>query len=161
MLLLAGPGGEAPLSTSGEQNSDEKVLPSDHEKKLLEEAESGGRAKRAAGRSMFLQGVHGFRERKQRIGVNASDGAALREGDRNIGERDVLGKFGDNEDVKRSERKERRDQMSAQLFDWGADGLVAVPRVAEKPFAGVGGVADLMAIVGHALPLSGGGAVTI
>lgn len=51
--------------------------------------------------------------------------------------------------------------MSAEFFNGGADGFVAIMGIAQKPFTGVGCIADLMAIVGHALPLSRGGAVTL
>lgn len=51
--------------------------------------------------------------------------------------------------------------MAAELFDGVAYSFVAIVRIVEHALTGVGGVADLMAEVGHALPLSGGRAATV
>lgn len=89
--------------------------------------------------------------------MDVGDSAAMREGHGDVGQRDVLGEFGNDQDIKGTKRKKGGLKASAKFFDGGANGFVTVGRIVEKPFTGIGGVADLMAIVGHALPLSGGG----
>ena len=95
-------------------------------------------------------GVGHFRKRKQVVGVDAGDSSALGEGHSEVGEGDVLREFGDDKDIEGAQGKEGGLELSAELFNGVADGFIAVMGIAEEPFTGVGGVADLMAIEGHA-----------
>ena len=86
--------------------------------------------------------------------MDAGDSSALGKGHGDVGEGDVLRKFRDDKDIEGAQGEEGGLEVSAELFNGFADGFVAVVGIAEKPVTSIGGVADLMAIEGHALPLS-------
>ena len=94
--------------------------------------------------------IGGLRKRKQGIGVDTGDGSALGKGHSDVGEGDVLREFGDDEDIKRAQGEEGGLELSAKFFNGVADGFKAIMGIAEEPFTSVCGVADLMAIEGHA-----------
>lgn len=89
--------------------------------------------------------------------MDAGDGASLGEGDRDGRGRDVIGKFGDDEDIEGAKREERGLELAAEFFDGGADGFKTIERIVKKTIAGVGGVTDLMAKEGHPWPPSWAG----
>src|SRR5579883_394533 len=117
----------------------------------------GGRGTRRMARGRgFQDWFGGFRQGKQRVGMDTGNGSSLGEDHGDVRERDVLREFGDNEDIKGAKGEKGGLDVSAKFFDGGADGFVAVMGIAKKAFTGIGCVADLMAIEGHVLPLSWG-----
>ncbi len=89
--------------------------------------------------------------------MNVGDGSPLGESDGDIRRGDMLREFRDDENIERAESEERGFEVAAELFDGVTDSFVAIVRIVEEALTSVRGVADLMAEVGHALPLSGGG----
>ena len=129
---------------------------------MAEKLATGGREGASRpGRVQWCTGVcfkiANFRQGKQRIGMNAGDGSSLREGHRDCGWRNISGEVRDDQDIKGTDGEEGRLQFAAEFFDRGANGFITIMGIAEQPLAGVGGVADLMAIERHGtLPLSRG-----
>jgi len=112
-----------------------------------------GTCRAPLGRSFGVR-FGGFRKGKQGIGVEAGDRSALGEGHSDVRKGDVLREFRDDEDIEGAQGEEGGLELSAKFFNGFADGSIAIMGIAEEPFTSVGGVADLMAIEGHALPLS-------
>ena len=118
-------------------------------------------ARRVTRRFWFGIGFGSFRKRKQGIGVDVGDGTALRKGDGDVRGGDMLREFGDYEHIEGTEGEERGLQVAAELFDGVTNGFIAIVGIVEQAFAGVCCVTDLMAKVGHVLPLSRAGAATV
>ena len=89
--------------------------------------------------------------------MNTGDGSSLGEGHGDGCGGDVIGKFGDDENIEGAEREEGGLELAAEFFDGFADGFKTIVRIVKKPIAGICGVADLMAKEGHQWPPSGAG----
>ena len=87
--------------------------------------------------------------------MDVGDGAPLREGHGDGCGGDVIGKFGDDENIEGAECEERGLELAAEFFDGFADGFKTIVRIVKKPITGVCGVTDLMAKEGHQWPPSG------
>ena len=76
-------------------------------------SQGGWGARRPRRRSGSGRDVPGFRERKKRDGANVGDRASMgkRDGDRRG--RDVIGKFGDDENIEGTEGEERGLELAA------------------------------------------------
>jgi hypothetical protein len=98
--------------------------------------------------------VASFRQGKKRYGADVGDGSSLREGHRDGSWRNLIGKFGDDENVEGAERKEGGLELAAEFFDGGTDGFKTIQRVVKKTVAGICRVTDLMAKEGHRGPPS-------
>lgn len=88
--------------------------------------------------------------------MNAGDRSSVGEGYSDSSRRDVDRELGDDENVEGADGEVGGLEFSAKLLDGGADGFVRITRIAQKPPAGVRGVANLMAVKRHWVTLSRG-----
>jgi len=116
-------------------------------------ADGGGQGgcgvRRPGRRSGNGREVASFRQGKKRYGVDVGDSSSLRECHRDGSGRNVIGKFGDDENIEGAEREEGGLELAAEFFDGGADGFKTIQRIVKKTVAGICGVTDLMAKEGH------------
>ena len=84
-----------------------------------------------------------------------SDLAASREGDGDGAGRDLLGEFGDGEDIVGVHNKEGGMDFSAERLNGRADGLETILGILEDAGPSGTGIADLVTEMGHDLALSG------
>ncbi len=89
--------------------------------------------------------------------MNVGDGASLIEGNGDGRGRDVIGEFGNDQDIKGAEGEEGGQELAAQFFDGSADGFKTIERIVKQAITGVCGVTDLMAEEGHQWPPSRAG----
>ena len=81
--------------------------------------------------------------------MNTGDGSSIGESHGDGGGRNVIRKFGDDQNIEGAEREEGRLHFTAEFFDGFANGFKTIVGIVKKPVAGVCGVADLMAEEGH------------
>lgn len=93
--------------------------------------------------------LYGLGRGEQGSGLDAGDGAALGEGDGEVGGSDGIGEFGDSQDVKSSGGEEDNTELTAEILDGSTDGLKGIFRVLNDFGPGFGSNTDLMAKIGH------------